>query len=100
VSGTGLLGLSLLQVGRGEILSSASEGFWYAKAARDILNRPFLGAVMFLAAVYQLLNGRVLGSASSLLMYALTIQAAQQTAPTNRGIETQSPAGNGRAPDR
>jgi hypothetical protein len=74
VAGAGLLGLSLLQAGRGEMLSSATESFWHARAADERLNRPFLAAIMLLAGIYQVMNGRVLGSASSLLIYALTIQ--------------------------
>src|SRR5215470_14600411 len=71
---TGLSGLSLFQVVRGNVLGSAAENLWHAFGAQRILGRPDIGAGFAALGVYQLLKGQCFGSASSLFFYALVMR--------------------------
>ena len=68
---TGLSGLAMVQVARGEVTGSAAENFWNAYSARRVLGSKELTTVFAILGAYQLLQGQWLGSASSLLFYAL-----------------------------
>jgi hypothetical protein len=67
----GLSGLALLQVARGHALGSAVENFWHAYGSKRFLQRPALAGLFLTIGIYQVLNGRYLGSATSLLFYAM-----------------------------
>jgi hypothetical protein len=84
---TGLGGLALLQVARGQVAGSAAENFWNAYGAQRILGRPEIVAGFAVLGIVQVLRGRLFGSAASLLFYSLvTRQLASadraETAPT------------------
>ncbi|MBV8700177.1 HMA2 domain-containing protein [Bradyrhizobium sp.] len=67
----GLAGLALLQAGRGQPFGNAVENFWNAYGAMRILQRPGLTALFAAVGAYQVLQGRYLGSATSLFFYSL-----------------------------
>lgn len=68
---TGLSGLALFQVARGQLTGNAAENFWNAYGAQRILGRPEIAAGFVLLGIVQVLRGQLLGSASSLLFYSL-----------------------------
>jgi heavy-metal-associated domain-containing protein len=70
----GLSGLSLYQVVQGNVVGSAVESFWLSFGARSILGRPDLAAAFAAAGVWQLLKGRLFGSASSMFFYAMVVR--------------------------
>jgi hypothetical protein len=66
-----LAGLSAFQLARGRIAGPATENFWNAFRARTALGRPLLSAAFAGLGVYRTATGPRLGSAASLLFYAL-----------------------------
>jgi hypothetical protein len=78
---TGLSGLAMVQVARGELTGSAAENFWNAYSAQRVLGSKELVTVFAILGVYQLLQGQWLGSASSLFFYGL---AARKLAAFDR----------------
>lgn len=68
---TGLSGLALFQVARGQLTGNAAENFWNAYGAQRILGRPDIAAGFMLLGIAQVLRGQLLGSASSLFFYSL-----------------------------
>lgn len=95
---TGLSGLALFQVARGQLTGNAAENFWNAYGAQRILGRPEIAAGFVLLGIVQVLRGQLLGSASSLLFYSLiTRQLASvdrgATASYNSGVTAPSVAG-------
>jgi hypothetical protein len=64
-------GLGLYQLARRGDLGTASENFWAAFGCYRILHRPGLAAVFAGLGVMRLFQGKVLGSATSLLYYSL-----------------------------
>ncbi|WP_024508594.1 hypothetical protein [Bradyrhizobium sp. ARR65] len=68
---TGLSGLALFQLARGQAFGSAVENFWNAYGAKQLLQRPGLAGLFAAIGVYQVLSGRYLGSATSLLFYSM-----------------------------
>jgi hypothetical protein len=68
---TGLAGLALLQVARGQIVGNATENFWNAYGSQRILGRTEITAAFVLLGVLQVLRGELFGSASSLFFYSL-----------------------------
>lgn len=96
---TGLSGLALFQVARGQLTGNAAENFWNAYGAQRILGRPEIAAGFVLLGIVQVLRGQLLGSASSLLFYSLiTRQLASvgrgATASYNSGVTAPSVAGD------
>lgn len=71
---SGLSGLSLFQIARGNVSGSAAENLWHAFGAQRILGRPDIAAAFVALGIYQMLRGRLFGSASSLLFYALVMR--------------------------
>ena len=68
---TGLAGLAVFQIARGQVIGHAAENFWNAYGAQRILGRNEIAAGFALFGVFQLLRGELLGSASSLFFYSL-----------------------------
>jgi hypothetical protein len=68
---TGLSGLALFQVARGQAFGSAAENFWNAYGAKQLLQRPGLAGLFAAIGVYQVWSGRYLSSATSLLFYSM-----------------------------
>jgi hypothetical protein len=68
---TGLSGLALVQLARGQAFGSAVENFWHAYGSKRFLQRPALAGLFAAIGAYQLLRGRYLGSATSLFFYAM-----------------------------
>lgn len=64
-------GLGLYQLARRGDLGTASENFWAAFGCYRILDRPGVAAVFAGLGVMRLFQGKVLGSATSLLYYSL-----------------------------
>lgn len=71
---TGLSGLALFQVARGQVAGSAAENFWNAYGAQRILGRPEIVAGFALLGIVQVLRGRLFSSAASLLFYSLVMR--------------------------
>lgn len=99
---TGLSGLALFQVARGQLTGNAAENFWNAYGAQRILGRPEIAAGFVLLGIVQVLRGQLLGSASSLLFYSLiTRQLASvdrgATASYNSGVMAPSISGDQQA---
>lgn len=99
---TGLSGLALFQVARGQLTGNAAENFWNAYGAQRILGRPEIAAGFVLLGIVQVLRGQLLGSASSLLFYSLiTRQLASvdrgTTASYNSGVTGPSVSGDQQA---
>jgi hypothetical protein len=65
-------GLSLYQVARSQFFGSAAESLWSSYQLRAFHGRPGWAAAFLAIAALQASRGKVLGSASSLLFYALT----------------------------
>jgi hypothetical protein len=65
-------GLSLYQLARGGNLGGAVENFWNSYNARRTLNGQWMSLVLLAAGAYQLVNGQLLGSATSLMFHAAT----------------------------
>lgn len=84
----GLAALALLQLVRGNVVGSAVENFWHAYGATRILRRPRLAALFSAIGAFQVLRGRYLGSATSLLFYSL---ATRQLASAGRELPPPSP---------
>jgi hypothetical protein len=70
----GLSGLGLFRIAQGNILGSAAENLWHAFGAQRILGRPDIATAFAVLGVCQMLRGRLFGSASSLLFYALVMR--------------------------
>lgn len=87
---TGLSGLALFQVARGQLTGNAAENFWNAYGAQRILGRPEIAAGFVLLGIVQVLRGQLLGSASSLLFYSLI---TRQLASVGRGATASKDAG-------
>ncbi|WP_414474705.1 HMA2 domain-containing protein [Microvirga sp. M2] len=73
VVATGLLGLSAFQAVYGQPLGAAVEHFWSAYGSARVLRSPPLAVGFAALGFYQLMRGQVIGSAASLLYYALTV---------------------------
>jgi hypothetical protein len=71
----GLAGLGLVQLIRLRVAGSATEHLWAAYQASHTLGTPGLVATLATVGAMQLLRGRVLSPAVSLLSYALTARA-------------------------
>jgi hypothetical protein len=71
---TGLSGLSLFQAMQGKVLGSAVENFWLSFGAHTTLGRPDVATLFASLGIYQMFRGRLFGSASSLLFYALVMR--------------------------
>ncbi len=87
-----LAGLALLQVSRGQAFGNASENFWNAYAAKRLLQQPGVAALFATVGAYQVLRGRFLGSATSLLFYSLVtrqLAATQAKAVPSSGAATK-----------
>jgi Heavy metal associated domain 2 len=67
---------ALVQGARGQVLGSASEQFWHATRAREMRAPAMVIGLVGLGLV-QLMRGRLLAPASSLLMYAMMSQAGR-----------------------
>jgi hypothetical protein len=76
---TGLSGLSLFQVARGNMVGSAVESFWHSFGAHRILGRPDIAAAFAALGLYQMLRGQLFGPASSLAFYALIVRQIAAT---------------------
>jgi len=87
---TGLSGLALLQVAKGEITGSAAENLWNAYGAHRILGRPGIAAGFVALGLYQMLSGQLFASASSLFFYSLL---ARQLASLDRAASAMSGMG-------
>lgn len=87
---TGLSGLALFQVARGQLTGNAAENFWNAYGAQRILGRPEIAAGFVLLGVAQVLRGQLLGSASSLFLYSLI---TRQLASIDRGATASNDSG-------
>lgn len=87
---TGLSGLALFQVARGQLTGNAAENFWNAYGAQRILGRPEIAAGFVLLGVAQVLRGQLLGSASSLFFYSLI---TRQLASIDRGATASNDSG-------
>jgi hypothetical protein len=90
---TGLSGLAMVQVARGELTGSAAENFWNAYGAHRVVGSKELVTGFAILGVYQLLQGQWLGSASSLFFYGL---AARKLAAFDRAAGAL--AGRGEPP--
>jgi hypothetical protein len=90
---TGLSGLALFQVARGQAFGSAVENFWHAYGAKRLLQRPGLAALFAVIGAYQVLSGRYLGSATSLLFYSMVTRrlasSERENHPRARGGRTE-----------
>lgn len=91
---TGLTGLALLQATQGDVAGNAAENFWNAYGAQRILGRPEIAAGFALLGIVQVLRGRLLGSAASLLYYSLITRqlASVDRAATRSGHSEAAPA--------
>jgi hypothetical protein len=93
---TGLAGLAVFQVARGQAIGNAAENFWNAYGAQRILGRSEIAAGFAMVGMFQLLRGELLGSASSLFFYSLI---ARQLASLDRAASasnaTSAPPENG-----
>jgi Heavy metal associated domain 2 len=87
---TGLNGLALLQLARGQLTGNAAENFWNAYGAQRILGRPEIAAGFVLLGIVQVLRGQLLGSASSLFFYSLI---TRQLASVDRGATASNDSG-------
>jgi hypothetical protein len=87
---TGLSGLALVQVTRGEVIGSAAENFWNAYGAQRVLGSKELVTVFAILGMYQVLQGQWLGSASSLFFYAV---AARKLAAFDRATSALATRG-------
>lgn len=87
---TGLSGLALFQVARGQLTGNAAENFWNAYGAQRILGRPEIAAGFVLLGIAQMLRGQLLGSASSLFFYSLI---TRQLASIDRGATASNDSG-------
>lgn len=75
VAAVGLAGAGLLQVSRGRVIGSASESLFNAHSTYTTTGQPWLAALLVAFAVIQVANGgEILGSATSLFLYALSIR--------------------------
>jgi hypothetical protein len=70
----GLSALGVYQAARGRLFGSATESFWQAYGAHQLLGRPGVAGALAAIGVYQLAAGALFGAASSLFFYALTAQ--------------------------
>ena len=86
---TGLAGLALFQLARGNAIGTAAENFWNAYGAQRFLGRSEIAAGFALLGIFQLLRGELLGSASSLFFYSLI---ARQLASLDRAASALSAA--------
>ncbi|MBH5397556.1 hypothetical protein HZZ13_07080 [Bradyrhizobium sp. CNPSo 4010] len=87
---TGLSGLALFQVARGQLTGNAAENFWNAYGAQRILGRPEIAAGFMLLGLAQVLRGQLLGSASSLFFYSLI---TRQLGSVDRGATVSDDSG-------
>jgi hypothetical protein len=89
----GLSGLSLFQVGRGNVVGNAVENFWLAFNAQAMLGRTDLAAAFAVVGVWQMLSGRLLGSATSLFFYSMVMRqmAAMEEARAHARTVTSRP---------
>ena len=95
---SGLSGLSLSQIVQGNVLGSATENLWHAFGAQRILGRPDIATAFVALGLYQMLRGRLFGSASSLFFYALVMrQMAVMEHARARGwaVAARSASGSG-----
>jgi hypothetical protein len=83
---TGLAGLALLQVARGQIIGNATENFWNAYGSQRILGRSEIAATFVLLGIFQVLRGELFGSASSLLFYSLVARQLASSDRAARGL--------------
>lgn len=63
---------------------TGSEFFWHGYAAHRLLRSPLVASALVGVGVLQFLRGRVLGSPSALLFYALVIHYVGNAADTDR----------------
>lgn len=89
---TGLSGLSFFQAAQGNVVGSAVENFWLSFGAHSTLGRPDIAALFAALGVYQMFRGRLLGSASSLLFYALVMRqlAVMEEARARRRVTARA----------
>ena len=72
-------GLSIYQATGPRHLGTATENLWNAYGAQRALNNPLLAAFLAIVGLAQLTRGEVLGSATSLLYYALSARHLART---------------------
>jgi hypothetical protein len=75
----GFAGLGIYRMARGEYFGNAVESLWNGYQLRNFQKRPVWATIFFAIGAFQLIGGRALGQASSLLFYALT--ARQMSKP-------------------
>lgn len=76
VVSAGLAGLGVLQVARGNLLSSGVDHLWQAYGAARLLGSLKVAAIMALLGAFQMARGQALNPAASLFFYALMVRAA------------------------
>jgi hypothetical protein len=89
----GLTGLGLFQAARGNVAGNAVESLWLSFNAHRMLGRPDLAVVFGAAGVWQLLQGQLLGSASSLFFYSMMMRqvaAVEEAKARNRMVAPQA----------
>ncbi|TCU04849.1 hypothetical protein EV132_13831 [Rhizobium sullae] len=70
----GLMSLAFYQALRGNAVGPATENFWNAYGGLRILNSPLIAFVFCGLGFLQLMKGRWVGSASSLIFYAFVVR--------------------------
>ena len=88
----GLSGLAAVQAAQGQFIGHATENFWNAYGSQRLLNNEPLALGFAALGVYQLLAGNVLGSASSLVFYALVIRRIAETEGARARADERSKA--------
>jgi hypothetical protein len=68
----GFAGLGMYRMTRGRYFGNAVESLWSGYQLRYVQQQPVWAAAFFAIGAFQLIGGRALGQASSLLFYALT----------------------------
>jgi hypothetical protein len=89
----GLFGLGVYQAFRGEVVGNAVGSFWLSFSAQSFLGRPDLAALFAAAGVWQMLSGRLLGSASSLFFYSMALRqvsAVEKARTRNRVVASRA----------
>lgn len=92
LTAAGLAGLGVAQIARGRIVGPATESFWNAHRARTALGRPWLAATLAALGMYRAATGPALGSAVSLLFYAVS---AWEQRRTDRSVQPKVARRNG-----
>jgi hypothetical protein len=90
---TGLSGLALFQLARGQAFGSAVENFWNSYGAKQLLQRPGLAGLFAAIGVYQVLSGRYLGSAASLLFYSMVtrrLASSEREKRSHAGVTSEA----------